>query len=152
MLTHVNINLEDVYDDCANDLVKTPHGTFSLSRLEPIYLNGGRSSTGVKSRQSRFYYNEFELCKLSFYVKGNYCRLKTCESEHHIHKGEKVTLPVFTKKSKSATITKVPKKVSGDILFMSKGRAPKSSCCKEHKNGDITVWLLHENNIYRCVF
>ena len=109
--------------DSGNDLVKPPHGTFSLVRLEPIYLNAGRSSTGVKSRQSRLYYNEFELCKFSFYVKGKYCKVKNCESNQHLKKGDKVTLPVFKKRNNKGVIDKVPKKVTGEVLFMSKGRS-----------------------------
>lgn len=136
---------DDLYDD-DKDYIKTPIGMMHRKAAENFYLNGGKTNFGDKARQSRFYYNQFDKSPMEEYRKGNACLVKSCDQAKLIRKGNLVTLPVFVRKN-----AKRRPKAKGIVVRMSQKHTPLKAVCKEHSNGQSTVWVLSDGEYKRCI-
>ena len=128
---------EDVDEDPC--FVKTSMGSLHLKTAEAIYLNGGKTTFGVKAEAKRFYTNTFaESCPLQEYnsVLDNECCSKV------IKKGLKVSLPKFAD----------GKVVTGTVCWLSRHFTPLKSVCREHSANKLPVnaWLLIKGKYVRC--
>ena len=66
---------------------------------QSFYLNDGGLNISAKSRQSRFYYNNFEQSKPSTYHKP--CTVDKCNLNRTLNKGDRMKLPqLHTKNAK----------------------------------------------------
>ena len=139
-LDNVSDNEED--DPEHASLISTPLGYLHLKTAEAIYLNGGKTTFGAKSRQSRFYTNCFsEHCTMKAYNSN-----KRCCRKGIINIGDRVNLYTFQDKVKSNS------KVRGQLRFISKNFDPMGFYCPEHHSLPVNAWVWSNNQYIRCVF
>ena len=139
---------EDYFGDNLDSAgkVTTPMGTFDRRRVETYYLNKGRSSTPSKARHVRFYYNEYESSKMQMYLGSEMCHVKNCSEDNYFKKGGTARLRKYQRKGSKDK----PQKITGTVLFISKGQMCVKSTCRDHSSG-LTVWLEDGSGIHRCL-
>ena len=127
--------------DDSNTISTKLYGTLNFKTAENLLLNGVRSTISAKSRRSRF---EGDAFGISSDIKL-YCE---CTGSTHVKIGDIRTLSEVLQHKKQ------PKKVTGEVRYISYKNCPLTFFCPKHSlvAGIPNIWVYNKNEYIRCSF
>ena len=131
--------------DDSNTISTKLYGTLNFKTAENLLLNGGRSTISAKSRRSRFEGDAFGISSdIKLYLQPD-CE---CTGSTHVKIGDIITL------SEVLPLKKQPKKVTGEVRYISYKNCPLTFFCPKHSlvAGIPNIWVYNKNEYIRCSF